>query len=183
MALPPSGTITAAQINSEFGRGSTATMSIYDARNGSYGAINNASGKRPTANGQTGYAWSNWWGYDNGASFPTIYIYEEEAQADTNVRIYAWNNYGVNYISELWFFYSGTYNLASESGQTIRQNDQIQALWSWLNGWGSGSTYTYKRVYSTSRGYLYIGDGPTQDTVYTSFYPLSGETIYVQAIN
>lgn len=182
MSLPSSGTISASQINTEFGRSSSAGMSIYSARNGSYGAINNASGLRPTANGKSGYQWSHWYGYNHSASYPTVYIYESEPTADTNIRIYAYDNYGSNYISDRWYYYAGYWNLASDAGVTIRANDQIDAYWAWF-GWGDPNTYTYKRVYSYSRGYLYVGDGATSSGVGTTFYPQSGETVEVQAFN
>lgn len=182
MALPSSGQIAASDINKEFGRAGASQFSMYDARNGNYGAINQASGKRPTANGQSGYGWHDWWSYNHGASYPTIYVYESEPTADTNMRFYAYNNYGTNYINEYWY-YTNTYsNLASDTGTTIRENDQIDVLWAWF-GWGDYYTYTYKRVYSYSRGYLYVGDGYTGDTVSTTFYPQSGETLECQAFN
>lgn len=183
MALPSSGTIRASQINTEFGRSSSASMSIYSARNGNYGAINQASGLRPTANGKSGYQWSHWYGYNHSASYPIIYVYENEPTADTNMRFHAYDNYGNNYLSDFWYFYntSGT-NLASDSGTTIRANDQINCTWIWF-GWGDPNTYTYKRVYSYSRGYLYIGDGATSTQVDTTFYPQSGESIECQAFN
>jgi hypothetical protein len=183
MPLPSSGTISASQINTEFGRSASSNMSINAARNGSYGAINNASGKRPTANGQTGYSWSNWYSYNHSASFPIIYVYESEPTADTNMRFFANDNYGVNYLSDFWYFFStsGT-NVATDSGTTIRENDQIGVSWIWF-GWGDPNTYTYKRVYSYSRGYLFIGDGPTSTQVDTVFYPQSGESLECQAFN
>jgi hypothetical protein len=183
MALPSSGTISASQINTEFGRSASSNMSINAARNGSYGAINNASGKRPTANGQTGYSWSNWYSYNHSASFPIIYVYLNEPTVDTNMRFFANDNYGNRYLSDFWYFFStsGT-NLASDSGTTIRENDEIGITWFWF-GAGDPNVYTYKRIYSYSRGFLFIGDGPTSVQVDTVFYPLSGESLECQSYN
>ena len=46
MTLPSGGYIDAFQIGAEFGRGG-AEMSIWHARNGYYGTINDCSGPRP----------------------------------------------------------------------------------------------------------------------------------------
>jgi hypothetical protein len=183
MALPSSGQIAASQINTELGRSASAGISIYAARNGLYVAINEASGKRPTANGQSGYAWSHWYSYNHSAAYPIIYVYENEPTADTNMRFYANDNYGNRYLSDFWYFYntSGT-NVATDSGTTIRVNDEIGVSWIWF-GWGDPNTYTYKRVYSYSRGFLFIGDGPTSTQVDTVFYPQSGESLECQAFN
>jgi hypothetical protein len=45
MTLPNGGQIAASDINAEFGRG--GQMGMYEARNGYYGTINDASGPRP----------------------------------------------------------------------------------------------------------------------------------------
>ena len=44
MTLPNGGEIAAGQINNEFGRSYSSEMSIWHARNGYYGTINDASG-------------------------------------------------------------------------------------------------------------------------------------------
>ena len=181
MALPTSGVISAADINSIWSR-STSTMSIYDARNGVYGALNDASGLRPTAGSGSGYAWGDWYGYNHNAYYPFLTVYESEALADTNIYISINNNYGTNYVSK-WYFYGGTYDVATDNGVTIRENDSVYAQWSFLGGWGDPNTNTLKRVYSTSRGFLYIGDGPTSTTVSYSFNIQSGESVYVRGIN
>lgn len=183
MSVPSSGEIRASVIGAEFGRAEGTIFSIYDARNGSYGAINNCSGKRPTANGQSGYEFSDWRGYDHNASCPTILTYMFENSSDVNIRYYAYDNYGVNYINEFWYYgnVKGA-NLASDTGTTIRQNDQIDVLWAWL-GWGDYYQYTKKYVYSASRGILYDGSGYAGDSVSTTFYPESGEYIEVWGEN
>lgn len=184
MALPSSGQIAANQINTELGRSSTAQISITDAKNGSYAAINNASGKRPTSGPYYGFAYTDWYSYNHSAAYPSIIPYLEENSADVNIRFYAYNNYGTNYINEYWY-YSNTpksANLAADTGTTIRENDQIDVLWAWF-GWGSYYQYTYKYVYSASRGYLYNGSGNAGDTVSTTFYPQSGEYIDVAGFN
>lgn len=147
-----SGSISASDINQAFGRSSTANFSIYSARNGSYGAINNASGFRPTANGQSGYAWSHWRGYCHTVLMPLIYTFLYEPSVGINIRYYVYDAYGNNIISEFWYYTNTSFaNLASDTGATIRTNNSVQILFS-PDYWGSGSIY--KQVYSLSAGYL-----------------------------
>lgn len=182
MALPASGSISASQINTELGRSSTAAISIETARTGGYAAINQASGKRPTGNGQSGRSWSHWHGYNHSAAYPTIIVYESEPTADTNILVSINDNYGNNYVSK-WYFFGGTFNVATDNGVTIREKDPFYVQWAWLGGWGDGNTYTYKRVYSSSRGYLAILDSATATTQEYSFSPNSGEYIEIQSFN
>ena len=86
------GQVAASDINAEFGRG--GQMGIWEARNGYYGGINDASGYRPTANGQSGYAYSEWRGYFGGASRPYVYIFKYEANGSCSIRLYKYNVYG-----------------------------------------------------------------------------------------
>lgn len=183
MAIPNTGGLSSTVINSEFGRSTQAQMSINAARNGSYGAINAASGKRPTANGQSGYAWSHWRGYNHGATYPTVYITEQENYADTNVYFYINDNYGNNILGGYWYFFGGTWNVASDRGITIRENDGIYVQWAFLGGWGDGNTYTSKYVTTNQRGTIFSAGGPTSVTQEFTFYPQSGEVINVYAIN
>lgn len=67
MALPGSGTITAAMINTELGRSSTATFSINAARNGDYVALNPYSPTLPPSTGTVSFA--SWYGYCQSCSF------------------------------------------------------------------------------------------------------------------
>ena len=153
--LPTSGQIAASNINNEFSRGSTTQFSMYDARNGNYGAINNASGFRPTANGQSGYAWSHWWGYNHTCLTPIVYTMLYEPYVGINVRYYVYDAYGNNIINEFWYYSntSGYQSLASDTGVTIRTQNSVQILWN-PDGWGSGNIY--KQVYSFPDGvYIY----------------------------
>lgn len=173
------------------GRSLVAQMSIYAMRNNntyqwsttSPTGLNPASGKRPTGNGQSGYSWSHWRYYNHYASYPTITIDETENVADTNINVWAYDNYGNNYINNRWYFFAGTFNLATDAGVTIRENDRIDVYWSHLGGWGDPNTFTTKRVYSYSSGYIYNGDGPTGTTVSFTFYPSSGESFIIIAAN
>lgn len=177
------GNVSASSINTEFGRSSSAAMSINSARNGSYGAINAASGRRPNAAGQSGLAYLSWRGYNHSASYPTIYVYESENYADVNIYVAINNNYGSEVLGGYWYFFGGTFNVATDRGITIRENDAIYAQWSHLGGWGDPNTYTTKNIVSTVRGAIYDASGPTGTTVSTTFYPFSGETLYIQGYN
>lgn len=152
MALPTSGQLATSAINSELGRSSTSQFSMYSARNGSYGAINDASGYRPTANGQSGYEWSDWRGYCHSCVYPIVYTDLYEPSVGINVRYYVYDPYGNNVISEFWY-YSNTFgaNLSSDTGVTLRSQYYFQVLWS-PDYWGSGSIY--KQVFNTTDGYL-----------------------------
>lgn len=157
--LPLNTTISASQINTEFGRSSTATFSMFDARNGNYGAINNASGFRPTANGQSGYEWNDWWGYNHCCLMPDVRVVLYEPYVGVNIRFYVWDAYGVNIINEFWY-YSNTnpsswpgQSLSTDSGVTIRTQNDVQVLWN-PDYWGSGNIY--KQIFSgPGMGYIY----------------------------
>ena len=64
--MPASGTISMSQINTELGRASTTSISLDTAENGGYGAINQASGSKPSASNPA--ALSEWYSYNHNAS-------------------------------------------------------------------------------------------------------------------
>jgi hypothetical protein len=66
MTMPASGTISMSQINTELGRASTTSISLDTAENGGYGAINQASGSKPSASNPA--ALSEWYSYNHNAS-------------------------------------------------------------------------------------------------------------------
>lgn len=162
MPLPTSGQIAASDISSEFGRGVTY-FDIYTARNGGYGAINDASGYRPNAphDGRSGYGWHDWWGYHHGASRPYVYIFKYEAGGSCSIRLYKYNPYGIAEWAERWYFYNiGPWHDASGGGDGyngastgVRTNDRLTFYW-YSFGWGNFYQYTFKAVYSTYRGYV-----------------------------
>lgn len=63
MAISSSGQVKASDINSELERISTSQISLDDARNGEYSAINQANEDKPPSSGQVSY--SDWRGYDH----------------------------------------------------------------------------------------------------------------------
>jgi len=66
MTMPASGAISMSQINTELGRASTTSISLDTAENGGYGAINQASGSKPSASNPA--ALSEWYSYNHNAS-------------------------------------------------------------------------------------------------------------------
>ncbi len=185
------GQIAASDINYEFNRGETSYFDIWTARNGGYGGINDSSGRRPTANGQDGYAFSHWWGYTHSASRPYVYIFKYEAQASCSIRLYKYNPYGGADWSERWYFYNiGPWHDASNGGDgsngpaaPARMDDRITFLWNHF-GWGNYWKTTYKAVYSPIRGnILYWGCDPAGYQRYGEVNPIwSGEPLYTYAV-
>jgi hypothetical protein len=164
------GQIAASDINYEFNRSETAYFNIYDARNGNYGAINEASGYRPTANGQSGYAWSHWWGYTHSSGYPTLWLKQNEALSDMNVRLQHYNVYGA-FLYDNWYFWctpaghTGAAGCGSDwldwkayAGITLRAFDSINILFNQFDGTYNPTLPYLKGVYSTARGWLYLWD-------------------------
>lgn len=192
--IPPDDAYAFVGNNLVIGRSSVANMSIYAMRNNTtyqyyrggtyYTGLNDASAKSPTRNGQSGYAWSHWMSYYHHTSgYPLVEVDQIENTGDVNVRVYAWDSYGVNYIREKWYYFAGTFNIATDNGVTVREGDQIQAYWHQFNTWGTPSATTQKRVYSFSRSYIFIDDGPANVDSITTFYPLSSEHLLITGYN
>jgi hypothetical protein len=183
------GQVAASDINAEFGRG--GQIDINTARNGGYGGINDASGYRPTANGQSGYAFSDWRGYFHGASRPYVYIFKYEAGGSCSIRLYKYNVYGGADWAERWYYYNiGPWHDASGGGDGangpaagLRTGETVTFLWSHF-GWGNYYQYTYKAVYSPYRGnVIYFGCDPVGFQRYGEVYGVqSGEVFYTYSV-
>jgi hypothetical protein len=183
MPLQRSGQIAASDISIEFGRGVTY-FDINTARNGGYGAINNASGFRPTANGQSGYEYDDWYGYHHFASHPNVYVFVQESNTDVNLYVQRNNPYG-GYEWGGWFFSNtGPWtDTGGYFGSPIRVNDSIYLQWNWF-GWGDPNKGVFKYVDSNQRGVIASwGCDPAQIQRATSFTTLSGEQIYCYAVD
>jgi hypothetical protein len=182
------GQVAASDINYEFSRG--GYMSIWDARNGYYGGINDASGYRPTAQGG-GYAYSDWRGYDGRANRPYVYIFKYEGGGSCSIRLYKYNVYGGADWAERWYFYNiGPWHDASGGGDGyngpaagVRTNERITFLWNHF-GWGNPWQPTYKAVYSPYRGtFIYWGCDPVVYQRYAEVSGvISGEAFYVYSV-
>ena len=188
------GQISANDINLEFNRSGTAAFDIYSARNGSYGAINEASGYRPTANGQSGYEWNDWWGYTHSSGYPTLYLKQNEALTDMNVRLQHYNVYGTLTYDNWYFWCTPTGHLGycgtdwldwkAYAGVTLRAFDTINILFYQFNGTYNPTLPYLKGVYSTARGWLYLWDydAANIERFTGNFQIYSSERIEVQAV-
>jgi hypothetical protein len=124
MALQGSGAISMANINTELGRSSTATIGLNEAEAGSYGAIKLASNSRP--NGSTPNSMSEWYGYNHAIPTPEYWW-----RADSGLSTSAWNAYvgGLNFTlynvtsasSSTGVYFNGTtgYGLTGNAGSNI----------------------------------------------------------------
>lgn len=178
------GEVAASALSQEFNRGVT-TWDIWYARNGYYGGINDASGYRPTANGQSGYEYLHWRGYYHNASRPYVYAFLQESAVDVNLRFYKWNPYGGNELSEAWFFgNTGPWtDVGANWGVSMRVNDRVQVLWNWF-GWGSYWKGVYKAVYSNQRGtFIYYGCDPAGYQRVNEFILQNGELVYCYGVD
>jgi hypothetical protein len=178
MTLPIGGEIAAGQINNEFYRSYSSEMSIWHARNGYYGGINDASSRRPFgayvgSKTNDGYAYSDWWGYQHNASYVNVYQSLYEGSADTDTCVRRWN-FQYDYIADAWAW-SNQWSYAHQA----RAGDQLYAYYDGNVSWGWSGVRCFRAVYSTYRGYLHIFYEPAY--VYREVYwtASSGETIYV----
>ena len=151
MAIPTSY-VTASLINSEFGRSGTSYFSLWDARNARYGSINTWSDQYPGGPGRndnSGYAFSDWRGYDHYAIYARVELYQSErnADADTRVTRYHWND---QYISQSWQW--GTTTL--RPWFTAAKGQRIDVYFDNNVGWGSYWTTQRRSIYTNLRGYL-----------------------------
>lgn len=178
MPLQTGGQIAASDISVEFGRGVTY-FDINTARNGGYG-MNDASGPRPFANGQSGYAFSDWYGYGHNYTYCYAYRYLRESSTDTDMRVRHWNYYGA-YVTETWNWSTNNYD---EYAFQMRARDYLDVYFDEYISWGSYWDYAEKYVYSNQRGYLFyryepIGYYAFMDRVQVG----SGEYFYCRFIN
>jgi hypothetical protein len=157
MPTPNETTIGASDINNEMRGWCCYEMSIWHARNGYYGGINDASSRRPGGPGRntnSGYAWSDWWGYQHSGGYSPQYLYiiENGCDSDTRLRRWWWN---WEYVGEWWAWAS---NWGDSSGNGIytyaRIGDQMEAWFDANIDWGNYWCYCYKMIYTDYRGYL-----------------------------
>jgi len=185
MTITNGGEISMRNINDEFGRGG-ASIGIFEARNGYYGGVRDASGRNPLVSNRggaayySGYALSDWYGFDNGAQYVNVYRYLRESSTDTDMRVRHWNAYG-QYITETWNWSTNNYD---EYAFAMKAWDYLDVYFDEYISWGSYWDYAEKYVYSNYRGYLFyryepIGYYAFMDRVLV----ISGETIYCRFIN
>jgi|TARA_B110000093_G_scaffold33962_1_gene34964 hypothetical protein len=181
MTLQLSGQIAGGNINREFGKQYSSYMSIWHARNGYYGGINSASERYPT-NGiskvNSGYAYSDWYGYNHGAVRATIGIFQREGSADCDTRATRYRYDGA-YVAQSWQW--GT--VKTSNWFTMPQYQRLDIYWDNNVGWGSSWSWNYRRIYSNQRGYiLNVQDRVRDYRNTTGIYARSGESIQLQNI-
>lgn len=110
--MQASGTISMSQINSEFGRSSTAGISLDTAENGGYATINTASASRPS--GTNPASMSEWYGYNHNASSstPPTFAWNLLRQGPTNGVLSITKN-GVSQVSTSTTGASGTISVVA----------------------------------------------------------------------
>jgi len=177
MAVPTS-TVSAGNINDEFRRGYYSYFSLWDARNGRYGSINRNSDQYPGGVGRndySGYAFSDWRGYDHDAVLARVNLFQRErnADADTRATQYHWNG---SYFRQSWQW--GTTTLRPWFYMPAGQRCDI--YYDNSIGWGSGWTTADRRYYTNYRGYLVnVREPAVYYRNYVGPYTISGEQISV----
>ena len=152
MTLQLSGTINSGNINVELGKQYSSYMSIWHARNGYYGGINSASERYPT-NGiskvNSGYAYSDWYGYNHGAVNARLQLYQRESQSDVDTRATRYRYDGA-YVSQSWQW--GTTTL--RPWFYMPQYQRVDIYFDNNVQWGSSWANSFRAVYSNQRGWL-----------------------------
>lgn len=178
MTLTLSGTIAAGNINQEFGRNYSSYMSIWNARNGSYGAINSQSARHPT-NGisktNNGYAFSDWYGYQHNARQAQIGLNQIERFVDADTR--AWEfRYNGTALSQNWQW--GTTNL--RPWFYIPIGNRLDVYFDNNISWGSSWRTAFRGIYSNQRGWLlYVNETASTYRNFTGIYVQSSESITI----
>jgi len=185
MPISTSGRVEASNINTEFGRYYRSYMSIWHARNGYYGAVNRSRDRNPLGVGQTnsGYAYSDWRGYDHRASSAHIQLQQRESRNDVDTRI-TWYHWNQQYIGQRWEW--GTINrYYPNSWLGFEPYGRRYDIY-FDNGisWGSAWNYNYRRIYSNRRGYLLnVYERANTYRNYSGLYTQSNEFIRIDNLS
>ena len=178
MTITLSGQIAAGNIGSEFGRTYSSYMSMWDARNGRYGSINQQSARNPRNNiskTNSGYAFSDWYGYRHNARQAAIGLKQRESRADADTR--AWEfRYNGTALSQNWQW--GTTSI--RNWFYVPFGNRIDVYFDNSISWGSSWTTADRRIYSNQRGYLLNVSEPARTyRNYTGLYVQSSEQITI----
>tara|TARA_Y100000389_G_C17438398_1_gene506985 strand:- start:1220 stop:1765 length:546 start_codon:yes stop_codon:yes gene_type:complete len=171
------GRVEAADINREFGRYYRSYMSIWDARNGNYGRVNTRADRNPRGVGQTnsGYAYSDWRGYNHNAGWAQIWLNQREQDADVDTRVISYHWQG-SYITQRWQW--GTTNLRWIGNEPYGRRYNV--LFDNGISWGNPSAPSTRRIYSNQRGYLLnVRERVSTFRFYDYFTTRSNENIYI----
>ena len=178
MTLQLSGQIAGGNINTEFGKQYSSYMSIWHARNGYYGGINSQSARYPT-NGisktNSGYAFSDWYGYRHNARQAIIGLRQRESSADADTR--AWQfRYDGTALGQNWQW--GTTFL--RTWFYIPIGNRLDVYFDNTISWGSSWTTQRRAIYSNQRGWLLNVYEPARNyRNYSGIYVQSSEQITI----
>ena len=178
MALQLSGQISAGNINREFSKQYSSYMSLWNARNGRYGSINTQSARYPT-NGisktNSGYAFSDWYGYNHSARQASIGLKQRERNSDADTR--AWQfRYDGTALGQNWQW--GTTSIRNWFYVPI--GNRVDVYFDNNISWGSSWTTQRRAIYSNQRGYLLNVYEPARNyRNYSGIYVQSSEQITI----
>jgi hypothetical protein len=178
MTITLSGQIRSGDINAEFGRVFSSYMSMWDARNGRYGSINTQSARNPLngiSKANSGYAFSDWYGYSHSARSASIGLKQQERYVDADTR--AWEfRYDGTALSQNWQW--GTTSIRNWFYVPI--GNRVDVYFDNSIGWGSSWTTADRRIYSNQRGYLLNVREPARTyRNYSGIYVQSSEQITI----
>ena len=182
MTITLSGQIAAGNIGSEFGRTYSSYMSMWDARNGRYGSINQQSARNPRNNiskTNSGYAFSDWYGYRHNARNAAINLFQTESRADADTR--AWRfRYDGQDLGQSWQW--GSTRLNPWFYMPVGQRATV--LFDNGISWGSSWQTADRRIYSNQRGYIFYRYEPVGYYAFMDRVQVgSGEYFYCRFIN
>tara|TARA_B110000091_G_scaffold71313_1_gene78652 strand:- start:445 stop:993 length:549 start_codon:yes stop_codon:yes gene_type:complete len=178
MTLQLSGQITAGNIGRELGKTYSSYMSMWNARNGRYGSINSQSERNPL-NGisktNSGYAFSDWYGYMHNARQGQLRLKQRELYADADTRVWRFRYDGQD-LGQSWQW--GTTSLNPWFYMPVGQRATVlfDNGISWGNSWQTAD----RRIYSNQRGYLLNVREPARTfRYYQSVYIQSSEIVSI----
>jgi len=178
MTITLSGQIAAGNIGSEFGRTYSSYMSMWNARNGRYGSINSQSARYPT-NGisktNSGYAFSDWYGYRHNARQASIGLKQVERLVDADTR--AWEfRYNGTALGQNWQW--GTTSIRNWFYVPI--GNRVDVYFDNNISWGSSWRSQRRAIYSNQRGYLLnVTERASTYRNYSGIYVQSSESITI----
>ena len=183
MTITLSGQIRSGDINAEFGRVFSSYMSMWDARNGRYGSINTYASERNPLNGvsktNSGYAFSDWYGYNHRASIAQVRLKQQERYADADTRVIRYRYDGA-YVTQAWQW--GTTSL--NPWFYMPQYQSFNVLFDNGISWGNPSHLTTRQIYSNQRGYfLNVRERASTFRFYDRLYAQSGEIFRIANIS
>jgi hypothetical protein len=178
MTITLSGQIRSGDINAEFGRVFSSYMSMWDARNGRYGSINRQSARNPlngVSKTNSGYAFSDWYGYNHAARQASIGLKQAERRVDADTR--AWEfRYDGTALGQNWQW--GTTSIRDWFYVPI--GNRVDVYFDNNISWGGSWQEATRQIYSNQRGYLLnVRERASTYRNYSGVYVQSSERITI----